>query len=84
MGRMGFGDAAQEIQDLWMDGKQMEAIQAVPDELVDEIALVGPKERIRERLQDWKKSAVTELLMGHTGDYDTTVENMKFLAEELL
>lgn len=84
MGRMGFGDAAQKIQDLWLDGKQMEAIEAVPDELVDEIALVGPKERIRERLQDWKKSPVTELLMGHSGEYDSTVSNMEFLAEELL
>jgi F420-dependent oxidoreductase-like protein len=84
MGRMGFGDAAQKVQDLWLDGKQAEAINAVPDELVDEIALVGPKERIRERLQDWKKSPVTELVMGHTGQYDTTVSGMEFLAEELL
>ena len=84
MERMGFGDAAQQVQDLWLDGKQMDAIQAVPDALVDEIALVGSKDRIRERLQDWKKSAVTELLMGHTGEYDSTVSNMEFLAEELL
>lgn len=84
MGRMGFGDAAQQVQDLWLDGKQMEAIQAVPDALVDEISLVGSKDRIRERLQDWKKSPVTELLMGHSGEYDSTVSNMEFLAEELL
>lgn len=83
MGRMGFGDAAQQVQDLWLDGKQMEAIEAVPDALVDEISLVGPKERIRERLQDWKKSQITEILMGHTGEFDSTVSNMEFLAEEL-
>lgn len=83
MGRMGFGDAAQQVQDLWLDGKQMEAIEAVPDALVDEISLVGPKERIRERLQDWKKSPITEILMGHAGEFDRTVSNMEFLAEEL-
>lgn len=84
IGRMGFGDAAEKIQDLFLAGKQMEAIQAVPDELVDEISLVGPKERIRERLQDWKRSGVTQLMMGHSGDFDKTVETMEFMASELL
>lgn len=84
MDRMGFGDAAQEVQDLYLAGKQMEAIQAVPDELVDEISLAGPKDRIKERLQDWKKSPVTQLLMGHSGEFDSTVDNMEFLAEAVL
>ena len=47
MGRMGFGDEAQKVQDLWYAGKHDEAIKAVPDALVDEISLLGPKERIR-------------------------------------
>ncbi len=84
IGRMGFADAAQEIQDLYLAGKHAEAIDAVPDALVDEIALVGPKERIRERLQDWKKSPITQLLIGHSDDYDSTVSNMEFLAEQTL
>ena len=42
MGRMGFGDEAEKVQDLWYDGKHEEAIKAVPDALVDEISLVGP------------------------------------------
>ncbi|HUH38524.1 MAG TPA: LLM class F420-dependent oxidoreductase [Spongiibacteraceae bacterium] len=81
MDRMGFGDAAEKVQDLWYAGKQAEAIQAVPDALVDEISLVGPRERIRERLADWKKSPVTSLLMGHSGNYDTTVDTIRFMAE---
>ena len=84
MDRMGFGDEAQKVQDLYLGGKHMEAVEAVPDALVDEISLLGSKERIRERLQDWKKSPVTQLLMGHAGAYDATVDNMAFLAEELL
>jgi F420-dependent oxidoreductase-like protein len=84
MGRMGFGDAAQKVQDLYLAGKQAEAVEAVPDELVDEIALLGPKERIKERLQDWKASPVTQLLMGHDGGYESTVDTMEFLAEHIL
>ena len=84
MDRMGFGDEAQKIQDLYLAGKHSEAIDAVPDALVDEIALVGSKDRIKERIQDWKKSPVTQLLMGHSGDFTTTVTNMEFLAEAVL
>lgn len=77
--RFGYADAAQQIQDLFMSGKRDQAIAAVPDELVDEIALCGPKPRIRERLQAWKDSPVTQLNVGNA-DSDT----LEFLAEELL
>ncbi len=81
MGRMGFGDEAEKVQDLWYEGKHEEAIKAVPDALVDEISLVGPKERIKERLQDWKKSPVTSLMIGHRDHFETSVETMEFLAD---
>src|SRR5205823_537928 len=48
--RYGYEDEARTIQDLYLDGKQREAIAAVPDALIDEVALVGPKERISDRL----------------------------------
>ena len=48
-----------KIQDLYLAGKKAEAMALVPDELVDEVALVGPKERIRDRLAAWKASPVT-------------------------
>jgi F420-dependent oxidoreductase-like protein len=57
--RLGYADAAKEIQDLYLDGKREEAIAAVPDALVDEVALVGPKERIKDRLAAWEDSVVT-------------------------
>ena len=47
-----------------ISGKQREAIQAVPDELVDAVSLVGPKERIRDRLEAWRESPVTTLMVG--------------------
>jgi F420-dependent oxidoreductase-like protein len=51
--RLGYADAARKIQDLYLDGKKAEAIAAVPDQLVDEVSLVGPADRIKDRLQAW-------------------------------
>ncbi len=62
--RYGFEAAAAKIQDLYLDGKKDEAAAAVPDELADEVALVGPKERIRERLGAWRESGVTTMICG--------------------
>ena len=61
--RMGFEKEAEKIQDLYLAGKKDEAIQAVPTELADEISLVGPKERIRDRLEAWRDSPVTSILV---------------------
>jgi F420-dependent oxidoreductase-like protein len=64
MDRMGFGDEARHVQDLFFAGKRAEAFDAVPDRLADEISLCGPPERIRERLLEWRKCGVTSLLVG--------------------
>jgi F420-dependent oxidoreductase-like protein len=60
--RYGFEDAAREIQDLYLDGHKRDAAAAVPDAFVDEVALVGPKERLAERLDAWRESGATSLL----------------------
>lgn len=62
--RLGYEEEARKIQDLFLEGKRAEAAAAVPDALVDEIALVGPKERITERAKAWKTSPVTDMLIG--------------------
>ena len=80
---LGYEDAAVQIQELYLAGKKTEATAAVPDALVDDIALLGPKERIVERLQAWKKA-------GDHGDIDTMIvggaqkEVFELIAEELL
>jgi F420-dependent oxidoreductase-like protein len=55
--RMGYEAAAETIQDHYLAGRRKEAEAAVPDALIDETSLVGPKERVRERLQAWQAIA---------------------------
>lgn len=55
--RMGYAAEAAKIQDLYLSGKRKEAEAAVPDALIDETSLVGPRERIRDRLQAWNEAA---------------------------
>jgi len=64
MGRMGFEAEAQKIQDLFFAGDRQGAIDVVPDQFADEISLVGPIERIKDRLQAWKETPVTSLMVG--------------------
>ena len=56
-------EAAEEIQDLYLEGRKRDAAAAVPDAFVDELALVGPKERIADRLSRWRESGATTLLV---------------------
>lgn len=61
--RMGYEAEADEIQQLFMEDKRDEAAQVIPDELADAMSLVGPVDRIRDRLQAWRDSRVTTLLV---------------------
>ena len=62
MARMGYEEQARRIQQLFLEGRREEAVLAVPDAFADEISLVGPRERIAERLELWRKGPVTDLL----------------------
>jgi F420-dependent oxidoreductase-like protein len=61
MVRRGFPEAAARIQELYLAGRKQEAIDAVPDEYLDEGSLVGPTERIAERFRRWQDSGATGL-----------------------
>ena len=61
--RYGFEAAARRIQDLYLAGKKNDAIAAVPDSLVDEVALVGGRERIAERVAAFRECGVTTLVL---------------------
>ena len=61
--RMGYEAEADKIQQLFMENKRDEAAQVIPDELADAMALVGPVDRIKDRLQAWRDSRVTTVLV---------------------
>ncbi len=61
MVRRGYGEAAERIQELYLAKRKDEAIAAVPDEFVDEGALIGPKERIAKRFRAWEDTGITGL-----------------------
>jgi F420-dependent oxidoreductase-like protein len=68
--RFGYEAEAERIQDLYLAGKHRDAAAAVPDALVDELALVGPRARLADRLEAWRESGATTLLVS-TRDVET-------------
>lgn len=80
--RAGYAEVAQRLQDLWLSGRQQEAVMAVPDELADAMSVTGTRENIRARIAAWKRSPVTTLMIGVAGSFEQTVENMEVLARE--
>ncbi|MBA4608100.1 LLM class F420-dependent oxidoreductase [Aeromicrobium sp. Marseille-Q0843] len=76
--RLGYEEVCAKIQDLYLEGRKDEATAAVPLDLVEKIALIGPKEKIRDDLAAWSESVVTTLMVG--GDADT----LRMMAELVL
>jgi F420-dependent oxidoreductase-like protein len=66
--RMGYDDACAKIQELYLGGRKDEAVAAVPLELVEQVALVGPKAKIAEELPAWRDSLLTTSVIGGTPD----------------
>ncbi len=77
--RYGYEEAAETIQDLYLSGKKMEAIHSVPDEMVDELSLIGTREMIRDRLEAWRESSVTTLAL-----MPTDLESLRTISELVL
>jgi len=65
MSRMGFEAEARKVQDLFLEGRREEAAAVMPDQFADEISLMGPVERIRDRLDAWRETPVTTLLLAN-------------------
>jgi F420-dependent oxidoreductase-like protein len=78
--RYGFEGAATEIQNLYLSGDKGGAMARVPAELIDAVALVGPRERVRERLALWRNSPVTTLNMT-VFDVETLRAMVELMAE---
>ena len=81
--RMGYGDVASRIQDLYLSGQRAEAEALVPNKFIDEVALVGSHDRIIERLAPWKEAGKR----GEVGTMLLGAQNaviLEMLARELL
>lgn len=75
--RFGYGEAADKIQELYLSGNKGEAMAAVPDALIDDVALCGTKERIKDLLEMWKSSPVTTMnIIAHDVDTLRTVAEL--------
>ncbi len=61
--RMGYGDVADKVQNLYLDGKKAEAAASIPLEMVEDVALVGPADKIRGELERWRETCITEILL---------------------
>ncbi len=78
-GRYGYKEAARTVQDLYLAGDKGEAMNAIPDALVDDVALCGPKERIAERLELWRACPITTMNI-----ITFTLEGLRVMAELML
>jgi F420-dependent oxidoreductase-like protein len=80
--RYGFEDAAREVQDLYLEGKRVEAMAALPDELIDLVSLCGPADRVRERLAVFRDAGVGTLGITPTAaDKPGRLEQLRLVAE---
>jgi F420-dependent oxidoreductase-like protein len=82
--RMGFGAAAAAVQEHFLAGRHREAAAAIPLDFLDATSLLGPKERIAERLHAFAEAGVTTLSVApHTGDRAARLGTLRTLAEAL-
>jgi hypothetical protein len=77
--RYGYEEAADTLQELYLSGRKEEAIAAVPDALVDEVALCGPRERIADRLAIWREVPISTMNIS-----GATLESVRAMAELVL
>lgn len=77
--RAGYGDVAVAVQELFLAGRREEAVEAIPDDLVDGTSLIGPPGRIRERLELWRSSPVGTVVLMELRDEPS----LKALAAEV-
>ncbi len=61
--RMGFGDVCDQITELYLGGEKQEAARAVPTSMVEQVALVGPIEKLRGEVDAWKRSLLTTMIV---------------------
>jgi F420-dependent oxidoreductase-like protein len=80
--RYGFDDAAQTVQDLYLEGRKDEAAAALPGELIDTVSLVGPAARVRERIGVYRDAGVGTLMISPMAwSFEDRLEQLRLVAE---
>ena len=80
--RMGYADAAKEIQDLYLDRKPREAAAAIPQDFITRTAMIGPKARITERIREYAAAGVGTLSISpYVGDLESGIATLRTVAE---
>ena len=80
--RYGFADAAQTVQDLYLDGRREEAAAALPDALIDMLTLAGPADHVRERIEAYRDAGVATLAVTPMAfTLDERLDQLRQLAE---
>jgi F420-dependent oxidoreductase-like protein len=78
----GFEAAAKQVQDLYLDGKRVDAMAALPDELIDMVAITGTREKARERIRAYRDAGVETLIVSPmAGDTEDRVRQLRLVAE---
>ncbi len=80
--RYGFEDAAQRVQDLYLEGKRDEAAAALPEELIDTVSLCGPPDRVRDRLAVFRDAGVGTLMVSPMAwTFEDRLQQLRHVAE---
>jgi F420-dependent oxidoreductase-like protein len=78
----GFEAAARQVQDLYLSGRRSEAMEALPDELIDLVCIVGPKDQAREKIRAFRDAGVDTLIVsGMAVDTESRIEQLRLVAE---
>ncbi|HEY6798613.1 MAG TPA: LLM class F420-dependent oxidoreductase, partial [Kineosporiaceae bacterium] len=70
---MGYPAEVEAIQEAFLSGRRADAVAAVPDALIEDIALVGPAAKVREEVQRWEETLVTTLIISTSPAHLPTV-----------
>ena len=78
----GFERAAEEVQELYLAGRKTEAMFALPDELIDLLCIVGPRDRVKAKLRDFRDAGVDTLIVWRVmPDQEEQNEQLRVIAE---
>ena len=78
----GFEDEARRVQDLYLEGRRAEAMEALPEEMIDMTCIAGSREQARERIRAYRDAGVDTLIISPmAGDNETRLEQLRIVAE---